>query len=376
MKKMGIIAVLSLVTASGWAQGSFDDEVNSELDTMYQQNHAVPVPAQVQAQNQPQPNVQVNVQSAVQKQPTTVIEASPLTESRVERIRKARQESELQTEQKIVEKLEISRMEDEKRRSDVLFGDKLNNMNSGAVQSPAPMNANAPAEVVVKSAALNMPEEKLDRDAVHEEMVAALAEQKNHEGPTRKTYISVLGGMGIYNNQNIRSNGAGGIGLGQKINDSLFAEVGFVYSDYNVTLPYSTVSNSYYGYPTYNPVVQEMKQYSGVGEVKYALFSGALRPVLGVAAAYSYRNYSTQYIGLSSFGSTSNAFDLGPLAGVDFDLMENFSIGFEGRYMWNIYNQVQSNNGYNNTSVVYTGNGVSPESLGYFMVGLTGRVSF
>ena len=66
------------------------------------------------------------------KQPTTVIEASPLTESKAETIRKARQDAELATEQTIVEKLEMSRMEDEKRRAEVLFGDKFNSLNAAA----------------------------------------------------------------------------------------------------------------------------------------------------------------------------------------------------------------------------------------------------
>ena len=151
MKNLGLLAVLVLVTASGWAQKSFDDEVNSELDSMYQERHSekhdVPVPAQLA----PASSMQVNVQP-VQKQPTTVIEATPLTESRAEKMRRARQDTELQTEQKIVEKLEQSRIEDEKKRSDVLFGDRFNQLNGqanvqGGPQSiPAPLTAPPPCK--------------------------------------------------------------------------------------------------------------------------------------------------------------------------------------------------------------------------------------
>lgn len=68
----------------------------------------------------------VGEDTPVYKQPTTVVEASPLVESKAEKIRKSRQDAEVATEQGIVEKLEQSRLEDEKRRAEVLFGDKFN----------------------------------------------------------------------------------------------------------------------------------------------------------------------------------------------------------------------------------------------------------
>jgi hypothetical protein len=370
MKKMGMLAVLVLASATGWAQKSFDDEVNSELDSMYQQRHET----QIQAQNLPQSSVQVNVQSAVQKQPTTVIEASPLTESRVEKMRRARQDSELQTEQKIVEKLEMSRIEDEKKRSEVLFGDRFNQLSGQPSAQPAPVVVAPPnPEIQVKSASNELPEEKLDREAIHEEVTAALEEQKLKDVSPKKTYISAMGGLGVYNNQNIQSEGAAGVGIGMKVNDHLMAEVQFNFSEYKVTLPYSLPTYNY-GYTTYTPVTQDLKQYQGVAEIKYALFSGTLRPVLGVAGAYTYRSYTSNLSNLGNYGSSSNAMDAGPLAGVDMDLFDNFTLGFEARYMWNIYNQTQSNNG--NNTLVTTGSSVTPESLGYFVMGLTGRLMF
>src|SRR5438045_3203689 len=57
-------------------------------------------------QSSPQATAQAPV---VVSQPTTYVEATPLEESRADRLRKARQDTEVQTEQKIVEKLEQSR---------------------------------------------------------------------------------------------------------------------------------------------------------------------------------------------------------------------------------------------------------------------------
>ena len=57
----------------------------------------------------------------IQQQPVTEVEASPLSESRAEMLRKARRQTEVQTEQKIVEKLEASRLADEKKRAKKLY---------------------------------------------------------------------------------------------------------------------------------------------------------------------------------------------------------------------------------------------------------------
>ena len=49
------------------------------------------------------------------QQPTTIVEAQPVQESRAELMRKARQNAEVSTEQKIVEKLEESRLREEQQ---------------------------------------------------------------------------------------------------------------------------------------------------------------------------------------------------------------------------------------------------------------------
>ena len=84
-------------------------------------------------------NVDANSPTAQAKpQPTTVVEAPPASESKADSIRKQRQGQEVQTEQKIVEKLEDSRMQDEKSRADKLFGNKLDNQQPAAQTQQAP----------------------------------------------------------------------------------------------------------------------------------------------------------------------------------------------------------------------------------------------
>jgi len=143
MKRLALLTVLALVPASMvFAQSTLDDEINAELDRMYQTQSRNNAPSvQVNVQSSPNQNQVVGQESktatvqtstvetrTVQKQPTTVIESSPLGESRAERLRKARQDAELQTEEKLVERIEHSRLEDERRRAEVLFGDRFSSM--------------------------------------------------------------------------------------------------------------------------------------------------------------------------------------------------------------------------------------------------------
>ena len=58
-----------------------------------------------------------------------------------------RQDEEMKTESRIVEKLEQSRMEDEKKRASVLFGDKFDNLQNAPAAQTAPQMAPAPQPV-------------------------------------------------------------------------------------------------------------------------------------------------------------------------------------------------------------------------------------
>lgn len=402
MKKLLFcMAVLSLVSAGASAQKSMDDELNSELDKMYAQSKAQSATAASVPVAQAQPVVQaapvapapttVTVQvPQVQKQAVTVIEATPLTESRAEKIRKARQETELVTEQKIVEKLETSRMEDEKKRAEVLFGDKFNALSN----PPAPLVAPAPvapapvapvpvvaapvpaivAAPVVVAEAPTVKEEKLNREDVRNELRAALDEAKAKDDAKkseRKAFLSMMGGMGDYNNNNITGQYSFGIGVGQKINDRMIVEGQFGYADYHVQN-----SDGIMSYGIIYPRISNMEQYQGVLSAKYQILGGAFRPLVGVAAAYTYRKYSDIQFGNPADTGSSNAFDLGLLTGADLEVSENFSLGLEVRYLWNIMNRRQIDNGLTAANQVQFGNSVTPESLSNMNVGITGRMSF
>jgi hypothetical protein len=120
MKFTTLVALVAIVSMAGKANAQGDgalrrvaqnDEATKEVNININTNANTNSAAQAQ-------------QQAVQ-QPTTVVEASPVVESKAEVLRKQRQNAELATEQKIVEKLEDSRLQEEKARADRLFGDRL-----------------------------------------------------------------------------------------------------------------------------------------------------------------------------------------------------------------------------------------------------------
>ncbi len=432
MKHLFCLAALTLIPAFAMAQKTFDDEVNSELDKMYVQKKvsaAVPapvapvqvaqqapiietvVPQQIQATQvqpqvvpaaQPQPIYTQTVYAqpaapapVIQKQPTTLVEASPLTESRADKMRKAREETELQTEQKIVEKLEISRMDDEKRRAEVLFGDKFSTLANPAapaqlVVAPAPV-AQAPvapipvvqAPVVVPVAAPVVVQEvtapaakveKLDRDAVRQEISAALDESKAKEEAKkaeRKGYFSLLGGMDNYNNNNIKPQYAFGFGFGQKINDRMLVEGQFNYADAHVQQMDGFVNS----YGVVYPRITDMQAYQGALEAKYEILGGMFRPLIGGTAAYTYRKYNDIQFGTPNNTGTSHAIDVGILAGADVTVSDSLALGFEVRYLWNIANQTQANNSLT-PAYSTSANATTPENMGYLNMSLVGRMSF
>lgn len=430
-----LLAMAAFVPVFAMAQTSLDEEVNAELDKMYQAQPA----SMPQAQRTTGPAVQVNVQTqptvtatqnqgavqdtaqvsgqtqtqlAAQKQPTTVIQAGPLVESKADMIRKDRQDAELQTEQKIVEKLEQSRLEDEKKRAEVLFGDKFNTlMNQGylppqmgqpaqqpvqAVQpqvvapvAPVPVvpvvvpeQVVAPAPVIVER---SEKEEKLDRDTIRSEVSAALSEFKKEEDvkpKTSTTYLSIMTGAGEYPDAiNVKGQYSLGIALGRKVSDRVVAEGSFMFSNYEVEQP-ATYGNGgqIYNYQTgqydYYPRITDMNQYSTSGLVKYQLLGGALRPEVGALMSYTYRTFSDKQFALTDATVSSQAIDYGLMAGASLEVSEGFSLGLDFRYMWNMTNKIDGTT--LQKSAIYQGSpAYTPiEDLSYYNFSVVGRATF
>jgi hypothetical protein len=427
MKKLLILAVLAMVPASNvLAQSSIDDEINAELDRMYSSRGSRSQPSvQVNVQTTPTQNQVVDQKagqsadlrsstSTVQKAPVTVIEATPLMESRAEKIRRVRQEEELRTEARLVEKLEMSRMEDEKKRVDALFGERVNvnvnspsqltfqnsaieqnaNNNKGDVQQTAVIDnkanetqavvvdspkavvaqpsiqaetVKAPPVVVEKPAVVVIDDSKLSSHVELKE----LKEEKTEN--VSRSYLGASAGMGEYPDvQNVRGDYAFGFSMGRKINDRTLVEGTFVYARYQV----EQFDSGPYGFDPIYPRITEMNQYGFGAAVKYQITGGSLRPLIGGLAQYSYRTFSDVQFGFANNDASSHALDLGLLIGADFEVSSDFAIGLDMKYMMNVYNRA-SNQGLQTRFSQSVYNSATPiEKLSSLITSITARFTF
>lgn len=383
MKKMAYAAIVATFSVQGFAQANFDDEMNTELDRLYDQGQTPRVHSPQRRQQgalitQQQQIIQPQIQ--VYKQPTTVIEASPLTESNAEKMRRSRQETELLTEQKIVEKLEASRMEDEKRRAEMLFGDKFNQMMSsaGVPQSTHPVVTPVTQPPVVQAPVtpvqvVTVPEvaPALDREDVRNEVTAALEDLKAQEKSQRKPYFSFSAGLGDYPSvRNVRGNYSLGFTLGQLVNERMIVDGGFQYSNFDI----QQINPNYYlqGYPR----ITNMDVYQASISLKYQVMQGLFRPVVGGVAAYTYRTFTDTQFGWASNNATAHALDIGFVAGADVAVNDEFSLGLEYKYMLNLTSRTQTDGLQLPFSQVVNNGGTPIEKLGYSNISFTGKMTF
>ncbi len=379
LKLLMSIGLLMLLTNASFAQiqsETLAGDVDSEIDQMYQPAHK-----SSQRSGPMVTQTMIMPQQSVQKQPITVVEASPLSDSRADNIRKNRQDEEMRTESKIVEKLEQSRMEDEKRRSAILFGDKFDNLQNGqpAAQQPVmvqPIQAPVsqiqpqpiPQPIVVQQ------NETLSRDAVREEVRAALDEDTKAVTPMfEQKYFAGIAGIGNYADSNsIKGNYSLGVAFGSR-SDLFLVEGSFLVSNYSVTgIDYTNVN---YLYPLYIQDFYSMNQYQGLISAKYQLLSSFVRPYIGGLISYSYRTYEANY-DYFNYGAatrkgnidvTSHAIDLGTDVGVDLEFNERTAIGASFKYYFNMSSRINGST---------SGNGTSIEKQSYYQAGLHARVNF
>jgi outer membrane protein W len=112
-----------------------------------------------------------------------------------------------------------------------------------------------------------------------------------------------------------------------------------------------------------------MRQYNVGAALKYQLLPGRIRPMVGGAVDYARRSMSEMGYDFR----TSDAFDVGFVAGLDLQLTDNFGIGLDFRYMTNI--TYRDNSNYPQSFVLNTAQNPI-EKLDYYMGTLSGKLSF
>ncbi len=253
------------------------------------------------------------------------------TTSRAEELKKYRKRAEVETELKATEKIEESRLKDEQKRNDVLFGDRFKaldnnentNVNANTNTNQVPIQVIAPAPVTPS----------LSREDVKEEVKSVLSEKEALDAQQKKSkhstsyFIGMVGLSEYPKADNVQGNGVFGIGLGVEAQEKILVEGVFQYASYK--------SNYIW--------LKDIEEYSAIGAVKAQFSKGTVRPIAGGLVAYSYRTYTDTYSNYQNpyaYQSTTqthvSAFDIGLLGGAQFVISDDFIIGGEFRYLWNL----------------------------------------
>jgi len=300
-------------------------------------------------------NTNTNSASAAAVQPVTIVEAAPVADSKAELMRKARQSEEVKTEQKIVEKLEESRLREEQQRAERLFGDRIEapaaaatatavaTPNSAAASATAivsePVEAKpvTPTQVTIERVEIVQPAAPMREERYEPAAPVAVSrmdiEEEKEEGRDR-LFVGAILGAPNYSASNVKSNFGLGVSVGTILKTDWVLEGSFLFSNHSV--------DTYWQYPLY----RDLDQYDFSIAAKYYILSGRLKPYLGGSATYIYRKYQdrSQYgdawnANPNSTEEDTHAVNAGLTAGVDFALNDNILLGAGLDYNFNLMNR-------------------------------------
>ena len=354
-------------------QGQNQRQVIRADEVVEADNRNIMPPQQVYVvQNAPNQNAPNNQQQApavvMRPQQVTVVEDTPLKESRAEGLRRSRMEVEAETEQRIVERLESERMRAEKERSD-----RIAKALEGKAEEPAPVQP-AVQQVPIVQPMQMQPIQQAPVVAVVEPMpvVSASSESiKDDLQPVEEKtrfYVSGLGGFGDYPGiSNIKGVYAAGVSVGMIFPERLIAEGSLLFSTYDVE-PVTGYLNPVY------PMIKQMDQTNVTAGVKYQIMDGRIRPTIGVLGGYTRRIYSDRQYYRSSPDVTSHAFDVGVSTGADVELSKTFSMGMDFKYFWNMTYRVDT--AYQTSMVNPQQFGRPVEGLEYYLLTFGARLTF
>ncbi len=333
-----------------WAADQYID-----ADDVFEEEEVVVV-----KKSTPPPVVILNQQSQgqVQKkqiysQPSVRVDGIPIEKSQAIQLQQSRQEAEIQTEQKILEKLEGTRLRDEQERFKQLF------------KNPA----NKKKAIIAQNGVKNI-QGNLYRQIPTNEY-------------KDRVYVGVIGGQITNLGQqvlNLRSYGSFGVSLGAHDESGLIMEGAFYYSTHWLSPNTNVFQNNIFqqnnflggfnnvggfnnlgGFNTIGDAFfSTIRQLTGALSLKYTPFSNRFKPHAGVSIAYNLwlyqhnNNFSVNAIGFNchlgyqfcanGFYKT-NSIDLGVTVGVDLSLNKKVDIGFN--VLANVLNL------YNNHTSVY-----------------------
>lgn len=307
---------------------------------------------------------------------------------RANELRGARKEMEVGTEQKMIEKIEMSRIEDERRRAERLFGNRLQGQPQPQVQQVQPQQQPAQQVIVVKEQVI---EKEVKQEAARLDDSASISTgpRSSSKWFGDEVYIAPTAGISEYGSAvNTKGNTALGVSVGSRFASGLGIEGSFIYSNYELE-DFNSVSLTANCGSINCPAIRDVTQYNFMVNAKYSAALGMISPFAGVIAGFTYREYggpsSLNINGSPITGdASSTAIDAGLNVGLDVKLAKNISIGAEYRWMTNVSysrdDSTENNNGVNPTNLLFpqtAGKSRKPlEELGYQMFLINSKITF
>ncbi len=347
-----IILALAVKTALAlfvWSISSFIWAEHSYVDADEVVKETTVEPAKIEKtkvvilNNQNQQVQQKTDTNQMSLQPVVHVTDSPISKTYATELRKSRQDAEVQTEQKIVEKLESARLRDEQERYNRLFGNKVKKQSSIIVADASRQTVVAPISDIHASTVLS---KETDNDSI---------------------YIGLIGGQIANLNQqvvNLNSFGSFGFSFGAKDDSGLIIEGSFYYSRHVLTPMNNLFQNSWFQNNSLNynsAFSSNVNQLTGVFSILYSPVSSRVQPYAGVSAAYNLwmYNHNNTFNPINSMnfnchvgyqfcaagGYRTNSIDIGLSAGMDLKLNDKIDVGFN--LLLNVLNV------YNNHSRMY-----------------------
>ncbi len=261
----------------------------------------------------------------ISTQPVVRVTGVPITKAPTVELRQSRQEAELMTEQKIVEKLESSRLRDEQERLNKLF--PLESAKTVVVNGTAITPVDISAQVQAPSVVQDTHRENL---------------YFGFHGGQFGTILKYV--------ENLKSYGSFGVSAGSHFQSGIILESSLLFTTHTI-VPRKRDAN--YRNHADEGYYTDVDQWSGMLAVKYTPFSSRLKPYLGVVIAYNQWIYRDQYSFdyddceilrtpyCPSRGFNSHSVDVGLNIGADMKLNNKLSIGLS--ILMNVYNIYHNN---------------------------------
>ncbi|MEQ1875465.1 MAG: outer membrane beta-barrel protein [Bdellovibrionia bacterium] len=321
-----------------------------------------------------------NVNVQVTEAPPSTVEASPLNESRLDRLKRKRLEQERANEEKLVERIENDRIEREHKRAakteTLTFEDKAL---KEAEQSIEVNQVQTKETTIVAPVQIAEPQPIRSSETVSVKPVASIEEdfskieKKQPDEPTR-WYVGGNAGLADYSAQNVKGIYAAGLTFGVVLPERIIVEAGILFSSFDIVAQ----PTGYYGDVWARTIQMDQRNYT-LG-AKYQFTRTRIRPTAGVLVSYTTREFEDPIIKRPS----SQGYDAGLSVGADIALNEQFAIGADLRYFMNLSSRrdnsstVPSGYGYQYGYGSYPGvdGGKFVDEINYFVLGINASIRF